>query len=261
MVVESTIDKDTFHQRTGVTEEDFQIVARASIFSNSTADDLRCMLIDSAVQEFSRNTLLFLQREPALRFYVILEGWVKIFRETVDGREIVLHVFGSGDSFAEASIFEANGYPASAAACVDIRVLGIPAASFRGKLSENEKLSETFMWSVSHKLRLLTRQVEQLAARSATERLAFFLSGLCVGDCLATVVRLPLEKAVIAAKLGMQPETFSRSMSKLRVVGVSIDGDMVSIPDVVALRRISEGCKVSNSGFDKWPSPDMRFSN
>lgn len=261
MGVGSMIDKDTFHQRTGVTEEDFQTVSQTSIFSNTRADDLRGMLIDSAVQEFPRNTVLFLQREPAVRFYVILEGWVKIFRETIDGREIVLHVFGPGDSFAEASIFQADGYPASASACVDIRVLGIPAESFRGKLTDNENLSETFMWSVSNKLRLLSRQVEQLAARSATERLALFLSDLCAEDRPAAVVRLPLEKAVIAAKLGMQPETFSRSISKLRVVGVRIDGDTVSIQDVGALRRISEGGKVPSAGLDKWPSADVRFPN
>lgn len=261
MVVGPTINKDTFHQRTGITEQDFQIVSAASIFCNSTPEDLRGMLIDSAVQEFTRNSVLFLQREEAIRFYVILAGWVKIFRETVDGREIVLHVFGPGDSFAEASIFEADGYPASAVACVDIRVLSIPAGSFKARLAENEELSETFMWSVSHKLRLLTRQVEQLAARSATERLALFLSDLCTTDSSGAVVRLPLEKAVIAAKLGMQPETFSRSMSKLRVVGVRIDGDTVSIPDVVALRRISEGGKVSKPAFDKWPSPDVRYPN
>lgn len=255
------VDKETFHRRTGITEEDLQIVSRAAIFRKSAPSDLCGMLIDSAVQEFPRNAVLFMQRDPALRFYLILEGWVKVFRETIDGRESVLHVFGPGESFAEASIFEAKGYPASAAACVDVRVLGIPAASFKRRMAGNEALSEAFMWSVSHKLRLLTRQVEQLAARSATERLACFLSGLCPDECPAAVVRLPLEKAVIAAKLGMQPETFSRSMSKLRTVGVRIDGDEVSIPDVFALRRLSEGCKTSDLAFGQMLAPDVRYSH
>jgi hypothetical protein len=62
-------------------------------------------------------------------------------------------------------------------------------------------------------------------------------------ECSAAVVKLPIEKAVIAATLGMQPETFSRSLSKLRSFGVRIEGDEVSIPDVTALRRMSEGGK------------------
>lgn len=261
MVGGPEVDKETFHRRTGVTEEDFRLVARSPIFSKSVPDDLHGMLMDSAVQEFPRNAILFMQRDPALRFYVVLDGWVKVFRESVDGRESVLHVFGPGDSFAEAAIFEADGYPASAAACVDVRVLGVPAASFKRRLAANEDLNESFMSSVSQKLRLLSRQVEQLAARSATERLACFLSGLCPEECPAAVVRLPLEKAVIAAKLGMQPETFSRSMSKLRTVGVRIDGDEVSIPDVFALRRLSEGCKASDLAFGTWPAPEVRYSN
>ena len=254
------VDKVTFHRRTGITEEDLRIVSRAVIFRKATPSDLCSILIDSAVQEFPRNAVLFLQHDPALRFYFVLAGWVKVFRESIDGRESVLHVFGPGESFAEAAIFEAAGYPASASACVDVRVLGIPAASFKRKLVGNETLNEAFMWSVSQKLRLLTRQVEQLAARSATERLACFLSGLCHEECPAAVVQLPLEKAVIAAKLGMQPETFSRSISKLRTIGVRIDGDEVSIPDVFALRRLSEGCKASDLAFGQMLAPDVRYS-
>jgi hypothetical protein len=41
----------------------------------------------------------------------------------------------------------------------------------------------------------------------------------------------------------MQPETFSRSLSKLRSFGIRVEGDEVSIPDVHILRQLSEGAK------------------
>lgn len=260
MAGNATVDQEQFHRRTGISDEDMETIARASVFSSVTPSDLRKLLLDSAVQEFPRGALLFIHRDPAIRFYVVLDGWVKVFRETIDGRETVLHVFGTGESFAEAAIFKPDGYPANAAACVDSRVLGIPTASFKRFMAENPLISESFMASMTEKLRLLTRQVEQLTARSATERLAGFLLGLCHDDAATAVVRLPLEKAVIAARLGMQPETFSRSIYKLQTVGVRIEGNSISIPDIYALRCLSEGNKAPAMVRDPQPRQHIEQS-
>lgn len=254
-------DRDTLRRRTGITECDLRCVSSSAIFSGRSFDELANVLIDSAVQEFPRNTILFLQGDPAQRFYIVLRGWVKVFRETRDGRESVLHVFGTGESFAEAAIFEPTSYPASASACVDVRVLGIPAASFRGRLVADRNLSESFMRTMTLKLRTLTQQVEQLSARSATERLASFLSELCPAGAETAVVRLPLEKSVIAARLGMQPETFSRSISKLRSVGVGINGDTVSIANVGALRELSEGEALDRDSRLSWTDSQGTMSD
>jgi CRP-like cAMP-binding protein len=236
-------DLTCFQRRTGILENDFDTINETPIFSACRREQLVETLADSAVQEFPRNALIFMQDDAANRFYVVLSGWVKVFRETIDGRESVLHVFGPGESFAEAVVFREDGYPACAAACVDVRLLGIPTRSFRKRLAKNQRLAENFMNSVSAKLCRMGGQIEQLVARSATERLAGYLFSLCPETTEAAVVRLPLDKAVIAAKLGMQPETFSRSLSKLRSVGVRIDGNTVSIPNVCALLRLSEGDK------------------
>ena len=248
MATSTPPDRELLQRRTGLRDEDLDLICSSEIFADICRENLHLILIDSAVQEFPRNSILFMQGDPAQRFYIVLDGWVKIFRETQDGRETVIHVFGKGESFAEPAIFEDGGYPASASACVDSRVLGIPAGSFKSRLMDNPELFERFIVAVYRKLRLLTLQIEQLSARSATERLAGFLCDLCPREADSTVLRLPLEKSVIAAMLGMQPETFSRSISKLRPHGVKIDGDTVSIVDIAALRKLSAGVQSFDAG-------------
>jgi len=231
-----------FRRRTGVLDCDLITLRRCAMFAPFSPDELRQILVDSAVQKFPRNAVLFMQNEPAKRFYIVLQGRVKILRETADGRESVLRLFNPGDSFAEASILQINGYPATAIACDDVRALGIPAERFKHQMRNNPELAMAVIAELGRKLQHFVSHVEQLTARSATERLANFLLRLCPkGDCSTVVVKLPIEKAVIAATLGMQPETFSRSLSKLRSFGIRIDGDEVSIPDVLALRRLGEG--------------------
>lgn len=236
-------DWASFRRRTGVLDRDFQTLRQCAMFAPFSPDELRGILIDAAVQKFPRNAVLFMQNEPAKRFYIVLDGRVKILRETADGRESVLRLFSPGESFAEASILQINGYPATAIACEAVRALGIPAERFKQQIKSNPELAMAVIAELGRKLQHFVRHVEQLTARSATERLACFLLKMCPEECSTVVIKLPIEKAVIAATLGMQPETFSRSLSKLRSFGVQIDGDEVSIPDVMTLRRLSEGVK------------------
>jgi CRP-like cAMP-binding protein len=86
-------------------------------------------------------------------------------------------------------------------------------------------------------LRRLVQQIEHLTVRSSTERLADFLVKLADNRNERAILRLPYDKGLIAARLGMQPETLSRALAKLRPLGVETKGSRVTIRDVDALRR------------------------
>ena len=65
------------------------------------------------------------------------------------------------------------------------------------------------------------------------------------------MVGLPYEKALIAARLGMKPESFSRAMARLRGLGVYVEGEQVAISDVerlAAYARKREGEGGEESG-------------
>ncbi len=94
--------------------------------------------------------------------------------------------------------------------------------------------------SMSRRLRGFVQQVEQLTVKSATQRLASFLEKLVGVDEGSDEFELPLDKMLIAGRLGMQPETLSRALLKLRSIGVATEGHKVSIKDVAALHAIND---------------------
>jgi CRP/FNR family transcriptional regulator, dissimilatory nitrate respiration regulator len=209
------------------------------LFAGLPPEALCSLLANAQIQYAERHDVLFHQGEPATQFYVLLEGWLKVYRTTADGSESVIAVAAPGESVAEAAIFANGRFPVSATAVSDARLLMIPGPSFLRRLREHPELSLNMLASMSVRLRGLVRQIEQLSTRSALERLAEFLLQLCPEhDSGAACVRLPLDKHLIAARLGMQPETFSRVLAKLRRIGVSSQGDKVGIADVAALRRL-----------------------
>lgn len=218
-------------------------ISRLPLFAGLSADVMRSLLADAYVRCAERNALLFVQGEQASHFYVVLDGWVKLHRNALDGGESVIAVIADGESFAEAAIFANESYPVSATVIADSRLLVIPGEHFVNRLRANPELGLNMLASMSCRLRVLVRQLEHLSTRSSVERLAEFLLHLCPdgeGQRSASV-RLPLDKYLIAARLGMQPETLSRALGKLRGIGVTSQGDQILIGDRAALRRIVSG--------------------
>ena len=211
------------------------------MFNGLARETVEFLLADAWVQWFPRNSVLFLQDEPATKFYVVFDGWVKLFRESEDGEESVIAVFTNGESFAEAAIFDKHNYPVGAMTVDESRLLVVPATSFLRRIESDADFGLKLMASMSRHLRRLVRQIEQLTVRSTTERLAYFLVKMCDANNGPVVVQLPLDKTLIAGRLGMQPETLSRALAKLRTLGVETKGSTITIENVQRLKDLGRG--------------------
>ena len=134
---------DAFALRTGLAAGDEALLSRLPLFKGLEPALLRALLADSAVRRVPRHTILFVQGDAADRFYVVMEGWVKLFRTTPDGHETVTNAFTRGESFAEAASFAEGVFPVSAEVVEDARLLVVPAESFTGWLRRNPELALT----------------------------------------------------------------------------------------------------------------------
>ena len=233
----------------GLSEADIQLLLKLPLFAGLSRPDLFHLIGESWVERQPAGALMFLQGDRAESFFAVLDGWVKLFRSTAEGNESVIAVMPRGESFAEAAAFEEGTYPVSAGVIEDSRLLVIPAAPFLEKVILDGRLVVKMMASMSRRLRQLVCQVEDLSLKSSVERVASYISTLCEPEDGPATVHLPLDKALIARHLGMQPETLSRSLARLRGMGIVADGERVQIPDVAILRQAcGENPRLSNGG-------------
>lgn len=232
------LDEATLVRRSGMRPGDLDVVAKAPMVSQLARHELRAVLADAVVREVERGTVLFIQGDDCDRFYFVLDGWVRLFRQTADGSEVTIALFTRGESLAEAAMLAGGRFPVSGVAADHCRLLVVPRSSFLRQIEENPALCRSLLASLSVRLHGFVKQIEQLSYRSTVERLAAFLLRLTdVADGPATIT-LPVDKTLVAARLGMQPESLSRSFAKLRRHGVETKGGEVHVGDVAALKAL-----------------------
>ena len=218
-----------------------RLIARRSLLLSNLPEDAAKTILDAADRRvFDRGTTIFLQGEPANRVFVVLDGWVKLFRVTSNGAEAVVSTFTKGHSFGEAVAFRSDVYPVAAEAVTDCRLMQIRASLFLDMMRERPEISMALLASTFAHLHALVAQVEQLKAQTGAQRVAEFLLELCPVGEGACAVTLPYDKVLIAGRLGMKPESLSRAFARLKGRGVMVRQNHAAIADVQRLRAYVE---------------------
>ena len=222
-----------------LTAGDLQIITRVAIFRGLKPETVEHVITPATVAMLKPHELLFRQGDPATAFFIVIDGWVKLYRITPSGDETVIHILTKGESFAEAVAFTGNRYPATAEAVTDARIARVPADHIVRCIRESPDIALAMIASTSQHLHHLVQQIEQLKAQSGVQRVAEFIASLSLVQQGKCAIALPYDKVLIAARLGLTPESLSRAFAKLRAVGVVIDSSQVVIRDIAKLRSIA----------------------
>ena len=222
---------------TPIDQNEISLVRKTPLFGGLSPELLKGMLTRATVRATNRGEMLFMQGDPVLACFVVLHGWIKLYRLTPGGEEAVVAVLTRGQSFAEGAAFVQGRYPVSAEAVTDGRLLSMPSRDLLAQIRQNPEIGLAMLASTSLHLHALVRQIEQLKAHTGIERVAEFLLSLCPTEQGGCSLELPYDKMLIAGRLGMKPESLSRAFARLRELGVKIEHNIATISDLDRLRR------------------------
>ncbi len=216
-----------------------QTLKRHHLFSKLSELQLDGVYRHSQVHKLNEGQLLFNQDDKVTSFYMILSGKIKLFRISPDGQEKIIELVKSGEVFAEALMFTNHpDYPVSSAALCDTIVISINAKNFQKMLWDSTATCLLLLGDMSFRLRKMVKEIDTLTLHSGTCRVASYLmQEMPEGN---NSFKLDTAKNVIAARLSVKPETFSRIIKSLKSQGIlTIDGSYVTIHDLDALKNHS----------------------
>lgn len=196
------------------------LVRRSPFFAAAGEAAMARLLRPSFTQQLPRGTVLFDQHELPGFLHLLLSGSVGLQARDEAGAETLVEILGAGELFlAPAAILDLP-YLASGIALTDVRVLMIPAETFREGIAQDPALSRAAVELLARHWRLMVDQVVDLKLRSAERRVARFLARRVPEEAGAGTAELPEPRGAIAARLGMTPETLSRTLNALEARGV-----------------------------------------
>jgi len=202
--------------------------------------------LESAARErvFHRTEVLFSEGEPAGSVFAVKSGRIKLVRYTPRGKELLLHLVGPGESFAEAAVFGEGTYPATAVAVERTVVWTWPRQVLLDLAREEPELALGMIGAVSQWTRHLVSKLVLLTQRRVEERLALFLIAragrreLHAGD----TVELPEARHLVAAQCGTAPEVLSRTFRRFEEEGlIRAEGHTIVVLDPTRLATLAAG--------------------
>lgn len=193
-------------------------IRHCQLFSGLPLDDLRRVAAVTVLKAFDKGDYLFREGDASQGFYVIQRGAVSVHRVNAAGREQVIHVFRTGESFAEATLTMPDGCPADARAVEPSQVLLVQRAGFVELLRSQPEFALRILGSLSQRVRVLVSQLDDLTLKNVETRLANWLLKRCpdVESANPAEIHLTMTKRDVAAELGTVSETFSRTLAKFR---------------------------------------------
>ena len=91
------------------TAGDLQVITRIAVFRGLKRETVEHIIAPATAVMLAAHETLFRQGDPATAFFIMIDGWMKLYRITLSGEETVIHVMTRGDSFGEAVAFGKAG--------------------------------------------------------------------------------------------------------------------------------------------------------
>ena len=219
---------------------------KADLFSRLEPGDLAALLPIARARQFDSNEILFSAGDRARGFYVLLEGKIKLYKVSADGKEYILRVVRNGQTFAEAAAFSGLTYPVFAESMSQCRLVYFDANDFRDLIQRSPQLALNMIATMAALLQSLNRKIEDLSLREVAARLSRHLLAQARVEHheAADGVSFQLEttKSALAARLGTISETLSRTFKKLQQQGlVAMERDRVTLLNCRHLQQVADG--------------------
>ena len=188
----------------------------------------------------SKGDILFHKGDPCNGFHLVVYGQIKLAFTSAQGSEKVVEIISQGQSFGEAVMFMDKPYIVFAQALTDTLLLHISKHVVFDELSRDHNLCRKMMAGMAMRLHQLMHDVESYSLHSGTQRIIGYLlreipESEAANDKVA--VNLPTNKGIIASRLNLTQEHFSRILHELSDLKlIVVEGRTIHIPSVNRLR-------------------------
>lgn len=227
------------------------LLADVALFAELGAEEVERIAAHARPIRLDRGAVLVNVGDTPRGFYLVVFGQIKLAFTSRRGDEKVIEIVGAGQSFGEAVMFVPRPYPVAAQAMTESLVLFVGAEPVLQEIERDARLATRMIAGLCRRIHGLIGDLEAVSMHSGMQRVIGYLLNDCHGDSgygdpdagpsdspSSLEVRLPTTKGVIASRLNITQEHFSRILGELSSHDlIEVQGRTIRVPDVQRLLR------------------------
>lgn len=194
------------------------------------------LLQSSRVERFAARAPLFDGGDKAQHLYAIISGIVDLSC-AYRGGECTALMMAAGDVIMPAAALSSEPYLVSARALTVSRILLIDAQAIRNEARTSPELSLALARVLAGQWRVALKIILDLKCRSPSQRLGAFLLRLFDASPPGLPAEVPFSKRQLASRIGMQPETLSRTLQTLAANGLYLRGRQIIVTNRTSIEE------------------------
>jgi CRP/FNR family transcriptional regulator, dissimilatory nitrate respiration regulator len=215
-------------------------LSRLPLFSHIEPAALERIAAGTTELRIPRGEIIVNRDDPCVGFHLVVYGQVKLALVTPNGDEKILEIIGAGHSFGESVMFLERPYLLMAQALADSLLLHVSREAVFEGIERDAGFAKMLLAGLSVRLQTIITDIESYSLQSATERVISYLlqrHEQHEPSDTSHVVTLSTSKTLVASRLNLTPEHFSRVLHELSEANlISVTGRDVRIHDVARLR-------------------------
>jgi len=215
------------------------LLARIPLFNGLAEPEIGRIAKGTREMAVPRGEILFHPGDPCQGIFLVVYGQVKLSVVSPQGSEKVVEIIGQGQTFGEAVMFLEKPYPVLAQTLADSTLLHISRQVIFDELERDPALGRKMLAGLSMRLHRFVADVESYSLHTGRERvIGYLLQKAPPATGNETTVTLSVSKGIIASRLNLTQEHFSRILHDLSSRElIKVEGRRIQIPDVEQLRH------------------------
>ena len=190
----------------------------SALFGSLNKQSLAFVGREAKRSHYETEAAIFWEGEPSAGLYWLQSGTLKAVKYSTSGREQILHLIESGQTFNEVGAFTTLPNPVSVIALEPAQVWHVPGEAIRQLIRQDPTFAQLIIDMLSERLRYSVTLVEDLSLRPVTGRLARLILDEAYGDTLERPSWYTQNE--LAARLGTVADVVQRSLRKLESDGL-----------------------------------------
>lgn len=222
-----------------------KVMRESDFFSGLNDRELEKVASTVVIGRYRPHQVIFVEGDVNRILYFILSGRVKVYRQSIDGRERIINMLGAGEPMAAVPFCDGGGYPANAEIIEEAEIALLRWEDFQMIAKDNPEILFSVIELMAKRLRRAQGDMHSLALKSVASRLARCILDLSQSygeeTDIGVEIDLKLNRRELGALIGASRETTTRMLrqfEKERVI--TSHGSKITIIKPLVLRSWSE---------------------